>query len=63
MYYNIRKKIDKFDNYILFIIEKYAHNKYLDIIMPLVTFTGNLGSIWFVIAIVLIAYLRSNIRT
>jgi len=54
MYFNIRNKIDKFDNYILFIIEKYVRNKYLDIIMPVVTFTGNLGSIWFVIAIALI---------
>ena len=54
VYFNIRKKIDRFDNYILFIIEKYVHNKYLDIIMPIVTFTGNLGSIWFIIAIVLI---------
>lgn len=54
MYFNIRKRIDKFDNYILFIIEKYVHNKYLDIIMIIVTFTGNLGSIWFVIAIALI---------
>ena len=44
MYYNIRKRLDKFDNYILFVIEKYVHNKYLDIIMPVVTFTGNLGS-------------------
>ncbi len=54
MYLNIRKRIDKFDDYILFIIEKYVHNRYLDFIMPIVTFTGNLGIIWFLIAIGLI---------
>ena len=54
MYFNIGERIDKFDNYILFIIEKYLHNRYLDIIMPLVTLTGNLGVIWFTIAIALI---------
>ena len=54
MYFKIGGKIDKFDKYILLIIEKYVHNKYLDIIMPIVTFTGNLGIIWFIIAIALI---------
>ncbi|MCB2296025.1 phosphatase PAP2 family protein [Clostridium algoriphilum] len=54
MYFNIGKKIDKFDNYILFVIEKYVHNRCLDIIMPIVTFTGNLGIIWIIIAIALI---------
>ena len=53
VYFNIRKRIDKFDNYILFVIEKYVHNRYLDIIMPIVTFTGNLGIIWIVMAIAL----------
>ena len=55
MYIVIRKRIDKFDNYILYIIENYIHNKYLDIIMPIVTFTGNAGAIWVIIAIALIA--------
>ncbi|MGV8979661.1 phosphatase PAP2 family protein [Clostridium sp.] len=54
MYLNIGKRIDEFDNYILFIIKKYVHNRYLDIIMPIVTFTGNLGVVWIVIAIALI---------
>jgi len=54
MYRNIVKKIYKFDNYILFVIKEYIHNRYLDIIMPIATFTGNLGVIWFIIAIVLI---------
>jgi len=54
VYFNIGKRVDKFDNYILFIIEKYVHNKYLDIIMPVITFTGNLGAIWAAIAIALI---------
>jgi len=53
VYFNIIKRIDKFDNDILFLIEKYIHNKYLDIIMPIVTFTGNLGIIWIVMAIAL----------
>ena len=54
MYFNIGERIDKLDNYILFIIEKYVHNRYLDIIMPIVTLTANLGIIWIVIAIGLI---------
>ncbi|MBU3190774.1 phosphatase PAP2 family protein [Clostridium bowmanii] len=54
MYHNIGKTINKFDNYILFIIKKYGHNKYLDIIMPIATFAGNLGFIWIIIAIALI---------
>ena len=54
MYLNIVKRIDNFDNFILFIIEKYLHNRYLDIVMPIVTFTGNLGIIWIVIALALI---------
>jgi len=54
VYLNIGKRIDKFDNYILLIIKKYVHNKYLDIIMPIVTFTGNLGVVWVVIAVALI---------
>ena len=39
MYSNVLKRINKFDNYILFVIEKYVHNRYLDIIMPIVTLT------------------------
>lgn len=54
MYIKIGKRINKFDDYILFVIKKYAHNRYLDIIMPIITFTGNLGVIWIVIAIALI---------
>ncbi|MBZ9688544.1 phosphatase PAP2 family protein [Clostridium estertheticum] len=54
MYLNIEKKINKFDNYILFIIEKYVHNRCLDIIMPVLTFMGNMGIVWVIIAIALI---------
>jgi len=54
VYLNIGKRIEKFDNYILYIIEKYVHNRYLDVIMPIITFTGNLGIIWAIIAIALI---------
>ena len=39
VYSNVLKRINKFDNYILFVIEKYVHNRYLDIIMPIVTLT------------------------
>ena len=54
MYINIEKNINKFDNYILNIIKRYVHNKYLDIIMPITTVMGNLGVIWILIAIILI---------
>jgi len=54
VYINIEKNIAKFDNYILNIIKRYVHNKYLDIIMPITTVMGNLGVIWILIAIILI---------
>jgi len=54
VYINIEKNINKFDNYILNIIKRYVHNKYLDIIMPITTVMGNLGVIWILIAIILI---------
>jgi undecaprenyl-diphosphatase len=53
MYLNISRKINTLDNYVLFIINKYLKNKYLDILMPLITIMGNLGIIWVIIAIVL----------
>ncbi|MCB2353616.1 hypothetical protein [Clostridium estertheticum] len=37
-----------------FFIKKYGQNRYLDIIMPIVTFMGNMGIIWFIISIALI---------
>lgn len=54
MYFKIGEKIEKFDNYILSVIKKYGQNRWLDIIMPIVTFTGNLGIIWIIISIALI---------
>ena len=54
MYFYIGRRINKFDNYILFIIKNYGHNKFLDIIMPLATLMGNLGIIWIAIAMSLI---------
>ncbi|OAA92848.1 phosphatase PAP2 family protein [Clostridium coskatii] len=51
---NILRKIDMFDNYILFSIKKYVQNKYLDMLMPIVTDMGNLGIVWIIIAIILI---------
>lgn len=54
MYFNIGERINQLDNYILCVIEKYVHNKYLDITMPIVTFMGNLGIIWIIMAIILI---------
>lgn len=53
MYSNIWKKINIFDNYILFAIKKYMQNKYLDRLMPIVTSMGNLGVIWIMIAMAL----------
>lgn len=50
MYLNILKRINIFDNYILLIIRKYLQNKYLDILMPIITIMGNLGFIWIFIA-------------
>ncbi|OAA90292.1 phosphatase PAP2 family protein [Clostridium ljungdahlii] len=54
MHLNILRKIDMFDNYILFSIKKYVQNKYLDMLMPIVTNMGNLGIVWIIIAIILI---------
>ena len=54
VYFKIGKEIEKFDNYILSVIKKYGQNRCLDIIMPIMTFTGNLGVIWIIISIVLI---------
>lgn len=47
---SILKRINKFDNYILFNIKKYMKNKYLDRLMPIVTRMGNGGFIWITIA-------------
>ena len=46
--------IQKFDSSILCAINKYAQNKYLDILMPMITTMGNLGSIWIMMAVVLL---------
>lgn len=54
IYLNISKKVNKFDMYILFLIKKYIHNKYLDILMPKITILGNLGIIWIVMAVALL---------
>jgi len=54
VYPNLENKIYELDNYILSVIKKYVHNRYLDVIMPIVTFTGNLGIIWILISIALI---------
>ncbi|MEF2112569.1 MULTISPECIES: phosphatase PAP2 family protein [Clostridium] len=54
MYLKIGNEIQKIDDYILFFIKKYGQNRCLDIIMPIVTFMGNMGIIWFIISIALI---------
>jgi undecaprenyl-diphosphatase len=54
MYLNILRRINIFDNYVLFTIRKYMQNKYLDRLMPIVTSMGNLGIIWIMMAVVLI---------
>lgn len=53
MYLNMLKRINKFDNYILCSIDKYVQNKYLDILMPIITSMGNLGAIWIIIAAII----------
>ncbi|WP_027624919.1 phosphatase PAP2 family protein [Clostridium lundense] len=50
MYLNILRRINIFDNYILLVIRKYLQNKYLDILMPIITIMGNLGLIWILVA-------------
>lgn len=50
MYLKLGKKINIFDNYILLAIRKHVQNKYLDILMPIITTMGNLGLIWIAIA-------------
>lgn len=45
--------IQKLDNYILSTMKKYTNNKYLDIIMPLITHLGTLGILWIAIATML----------
>jgi undecaprenyl-diphosphatase len=54
MYLSIFRRINIFDNYILFAIKKYMQNKYLDKLMPIITSMGNLGAIWIMMAVVLI---------
>lgn len=53
MYLNALKEINKFDNYILCFIKKHVHNKYFDILMPMITSMGNLGAIWIIIAAII----------
>lgn len=54
MYLNIGRRINVFDNYILYFINKYVQNKYLDRLMPTITSMGSLGIIWIMMAIALI---------
>lgn len=54
MYLNALKEINKFDNYILCFIKKHVHNKYLDILMPIITSMGNVGLIWIIIASIIL---------
>jgi undecaprenyl-diphosphatase len=51
---NVLKRINKFDNYILCAIKKYVQNKYLDLLMPIITSMGNLGVIWIMIAAIIL---------
>lgn len=54
MGFNILKVIYIFDNYILFLIKKYTQNKYLGAAMRVITTAGNLGTIWIIMALLLI---------
>jgi len=47
----IYNRINKFDNYILMLVRNHMRNKYLDVIMPIMTGMGNLGIIWIIIAV------------
>lgn len=51
---NIHRRINKFDINVLLLIKKHLQNKYLDKLMRLMTFLGNLGVIWIAIAVALI---------
>lgn len=53
MVFNIPSKINRFDNYLMNVLRKHLKNKYLDIIMPIITCLGNLGAIWILISIAL----------
>lgn len=54
MYLTIKRRVNSFDNYILFFIKNHIQNKYLDKLMPMITNMGNLGVIWIVMAAALI---------
>lgn len=54
MYSNIIKKINVFDDFVLYLIWKYMRNKYWDKLMPIITSTGDFGIIWIVIATILL---------
>ena len=54
MNFNILKKVNKIDVYILFAIRKHIQNKFLDKLMILISSLGNLGAVWILIAIVLL---------
>lgn len=56
MQLNIVDRINICDNYILNSIKKYLQNKYLDVLMPIVTFMGSLGFVWITIAVYLMLY-------
>lgn len=50
------KFIQSLDDLILMYIQNNMHNGFLDWIMPIFTALGNLGLIWFVIAVILLFY-------
>lgn len=61
MYLNFLKRINKFDNYILCSIKKYLQNKYLNILMRIITSMGNLGGIWIVVAGIILLNDKHNL--
>ena len=50
------KFIQSVDDLMLMFIQNNMHNGFLDWIMPIFTSLGNLGLIWFVIAVILLFY-------
>lgn len=54
MYLKVLRRVNVFDNYVLYAIKKHMQNKYLDRLMLIATSMGNFGAIWIIKAVILI---------
>lgn len=52
---NILKRINSFDVYVMMVLKKHVHSKYMDMAMVAVTTLGTLGSLWIVMSLVLMS--------